>query len=950
MSNVITVEAKFTGDAASMVHAANQSSAALDKVTGGSNKLANFLPNLGHKVISVAKEVVKFGIELAAAGVAMATAFAGEAIKAGIEHLKNVQDITQSLTKSLGSASKAGNLVAQTMKVIKGTPFDFAAFGEGAKQLVQFGFSAQKIPRMLKDIGDAAAASGKGEAGVSALVTIFGRMNVMGKLTNRTLVQLSQNGVQGQKILANGLGVSTTKLQQMISKGLVPADKATTILMNGIEHGSKGAAGAVAALAGSAQGLMKTWSGATSALKVAFADMGAAWVGSFQRTVPQIISTGVIPLLHSIGEDGKLMFDKLNQGAIIKNVTNFLGNIAKFLNPASNSFAALIKNLSPLHLIVDALKDAWPKLKQPLMDVSSIVIHQLLPAAVNLVAAFIPAIPLIGQLADAFARGLAGAVPAATAVLTTFIQVITPLITAVSALPTPVLALATALIGLQSAGFNITGTLTSMGGAFVSIISGIDAAGNKIPSFTAALGSIKTAASSGGVMGALSGLGSFITGPWGMAIGGAIAILGTLALSAMPQAAKNTDALAASFDRLSGSMTQATRDSVINELQTSGAFRDAAKYGISASQLVDASLNTTKGQKAAHQAVVKKITSTYVNPSAKQQQNFGAGANVLNEVGGQNTAINNAKDLAKNYLAANNQTVKSEGALGESFKKATAAIKENGKTLNTTTLGGKANATAVAELSKKYQALVVVEANQHASAATIHANQLSAVHDAMGLATQLGLTGQKAIEFTAKMLKIPVKKVTTLSLEDAAANKKLAYVKAQYDSLHNKSLSINLNAANAMAKINAYKKAVAGLASVNGHISYGGPGAAIGGMWEGGHRYMAGGGFSGARTSMMATGGSNITWAEKSTGWESYISGDKSMAQRSASIWAATGKRLGLLGHSGGGEGGVMELGPQAMKLLRILAGKDTSVSIGDETISASAGRGTKKSVLSGRG
>lgn len=976
-TNVITVEAKLNGDAANMVAALKQATSALNQTKNASNEI-------GSKAMGVLKKgigdaigfVVKLGIAAAATGVAMGVAFAGEAIRSGITRVEALTTSTQALTKTLGSTTQAAKLTAAAVKVVSGTPLDVTSFTDAERKLIGFGESAQQIPGILKAIGDAAAVSGNGTANVSALTTAFGRMNIQGKVTSRTLLTLGSSGVQAQKILANALGVTTTQLGVMVSKGLIPASKAQTILINGIENGSKGINGSVKAIGGAAQDLAKTLQGSLGTLKETFTDMGASWVEPLTKGVPAIINSGIIPILQKLSILGAQMFTKLDNSGVENKLVSFLREVAKYVDPATSQFAGLVKTLSPFGAVLSALGKAWPKLQGPLTDIAGTIKETVVPEIAAIFKAMVPIVPIVGQLADAFSRGLGGALPGVTFALNAMFTVLTPIINAIDGLPTPVLALATALIGLQNAGLPMGSILADMAGGLLAIVKGIDDSGNAVPGFVSSLGSIKAAAGSGGAMGALGALGDFITGPWGLAIGGAVTILGILALSAMPQAAKNTDALAASFDNLTGSMTKNTRASVVNDLEKSGAFKAANTLHIPLKTLTDASLGNSKAQaavRAATAAAQAGITSRTIaahksgisgGMSGSDINKSNAIRTITGEVGSQNTGVKNGAQTAKDTLQANNQAAKDVNTLTASYKAATKAISENGKTLDTTTIAGKANSDAVKKMSTDYQTLLVTEKNQGVSAAQMHANQTIAITDAAGLASKLGLSGQKATDFIAKMLKISTTDVHTTLMNSVTALEKQAnqfgltgakadaYVAKLLGIPTSKVTAINIQTAAALAAIAKVKAQLAAIKGSNGSLHVGPNGLQYnyaGGLYENGVKHFATGGYAGARASMMANGGSNIMWAEKRTGWETYISGDPTMKQRSAALWAKTGQKLGLTG-GGGSTGGVTELGPKAIGLLRAIAGKDTSLAIGDQVIANSAQRGTKQSVLAGRG
>jgi hypothetical protein len=89
---------------------------------------------------------------------------------------------------------------------------------------------------------------------------------------------------------------------------------------------------------------------------------------------------------------------------------------------------------------------------------------------------------------------------------------------------------------------------------------------------------------------ALSGLSSFMLGPWAAAIGTAVAVFGMF-VAQQAEARAKTEQLTDTLDRQTGAVTEGTRAFLANELQLTGAFDTAEKLGISQSDLVDAILS-----------------------------------------------------------------------------------------------------------------------------------------------------------------------------------------------------------------------------------------------------------------------------------------------------------------------------------------------------------------------
>lgn len=415
MSNVITVEAKLTGDAASMVAALRQATNAMQATQraaqqgggrGGLGALA------GGAARAVGK-VVKLGVAAAATGVAIGTGFAGAAVKSGLQRLEAIQDSTVALTHMLGSATKAADLTAKALKVVKGTPFAFPQFAEAARQLVAFGVQAEKVPKILQAVADSAAASGQGAEAVQGIVSALGDMQVAGKLTGEVVQSLGLAGVNATAILANGMHKSTAEVQDLQRKGLIPADQAMQMLVDGIENGSHGAAGDFKALAGAAQDLGKTVSGSIGNMKAGFARMGASWLKPFEDSFPKLLNSGVIPFLDALGAAGGRVTQKFADSGALEKFTGWIGKLTMALTPMDGSFskmtkgidgtgsgiATLITQFSPLigalqivgPALAEVVKQVGPKLGKALID--------LAPSIAQLLLALIPLLPPLTELA-----------------------------------------------------------------------------------------------------------------------------------------------------------------------------------------------------------------------------------------------------------------------------------------------------------------------------------------------------------------------------------------------------------------------------------------------------------------------------------------------------------------------------------------------------------------------
>lgn len=160
------------------------------------------------------------------------------------------QNTQVALTTLLGSQAAAKSFLSDILAFAKTTPYAFTDLTDQAQKLITYGFQAKDVIPILRSVGDASTAMGKGQDGVSRLVLALGQINSKGRLQSQELLQLSEIGVNGLKILANQAGVTTAEYSKLVEKGLIPADQAINGLVKGINEGTNGINGTTTAFGG----------------------------------------------------------------------------------------------------------------------------------------------------------------------------------------------------------------------------------------------------------------------------------------------------------------------------------------------------------------------------------------------------------------------------------------------------------------------------------------------------------------------------------------------------------------------------------------------------------------------------------------------------------------------------------------------------------------------------
>lgn len=210
------------------------------------------------------------GIKKGIGGIGKAVAVAGGALAAlglavkGIQQLSRGFEVAASLEQSqiaietlLGSADDAVELLLKVQDIAASTPFGMEGLIDATKQLVIAGNSVDKIPELLKQVGNMAATAGMP---VEELAAIMAKIQMGGLVQSQELNQLLQRGIPIAEELQQVMGVDTlAELKKMGSEGKISAD----ILFDAMAR----VAGEGGKLGDMMERQSKSWSGMISTMK-----------------------------------------------------------------------------------------------------------------------------------------------------------------------------------------------------------------------------------------------------------------------------------------------------------------------------------------------------------------------------------------------------------------------------------------------------------------------------------------------------------------------------------------------------------------------------------------------------------------------------------------------------------------------------------------------------------
>ena len=160
----------------------------------------------------------------------------------------------------LGSTEKAKAYLADLSAFAASTPFDLPGLQDAAGRFLAVGTEADKVIPIMRTLGDATALMGTGAEGVDRATTALTQMQQKGKVTGEEMMQLTEAGIPAWDALAAQMGVPVAKAQELVSKGLVPADTMFTAL-------ETGAGESLGKMSGGMDRMSQTFAGQWSTLK-----------------------------------------------------------------------------------------------------------------------------------------------------------------------------------------------------------------------------------------------------------------------------------------------------------------------------------------------------------------------------------------------------------------------------------------------------------------------------------------------------------------------------------------------------------------------------------------------------------------------------------------------------------------------------------------------------------
>lgn len=353
--------------------------------------------------------------------VGLAATIAGGAIVGfGLQSAATLEQTTIGFTALLGSAEAADQFIREMQRFAANTPFEFQGLADNARRLLAIGeaagFARQDVIPLLTTLGDITSVLGAPQEAIDRIITAFGQMASRGKATTEEMLQLAEAlpGFPVFQVLAEGLGVTTARLQEMLSEGAVPAREAIALLVEGMGE-FPGAAGAMAQQAQTLMGVFSTFKDTISlSLTGAFQPLIPAVKENLVAAVP-LIETSLDRIAPPLANLTDLLMTGLLEAVRVVGpaLGGFLDALAAGLGMLGPSGAAALSGLGlTFTVLAPLLREAGDALV-PFVETAVQLVNVILPPLANLfgglIRAITPVLEAAASLAITFVNNLAPA-------------------------------------------------------------------------------------------------------------------------------------------------------------------------------------------------------------------------------------------------------------------------------------------------------------------------------------------------------------------------------------------------------------------------------------------------------------------------------------------------------------------------------------------------------------
>jgi tape measure domain-containing protein len=208
-----------------------------------------------------------------------------------------------SFSTLLGGDDNANEFLDSLVDFAAVTPFAYDELTNISKVLLAYGYKQEELLPLLEKVGDTGSALGMNPEDMKYIATALGRMQVTGKTTMEYLNPLLERGIDVWSYLSEASGKTKKQVQEMVSKGLVPGEKAAKAIADYMGYN----------YAGNMERQAETYSGLISTLEDSQAEIDNAMGEGYNSTRKKGLQEQIDFLSGESGEGMQEAYNKIGQ-------------------------------------------------------------------------------------------------------------------------------------------------------------------------------------------------------------------------------------------------------------------------------------------------------------------------------------------------------------------------------------------------------------------------------------------------------------------------------------------------------------------------------------------------------------------------------------------------------------------------------------------------------------
>lgn len=372
------------------------------RIVGDAARLRNELRRTEAALLgfdSLSKRVFRTGIQAAGIfGVAL-----GNVAAFGLRTAADLEQIEVGFTNILGSGVKAERFMGELAEFAKTTPFEFQGLARSASTMAAYGIETKRIIPLLNAMGDATAAAGSGQAGLTRSQRALNDVLAKGRLQGQEVLQFTNAGIPIMQAVAAELGVTLAEAEKLKEAGDIGSDVVLSAFENYSGEFLQRVQGTLVTqsetLAGVVQNLKETFQlGLAAGLEPARDELKTL-LGGMREDMDSLIGE-FAPQLNDFVIEGAKVFE-----AALPGIIEGAGLAAEYVTEVFEALQEVGDNFADVDLsgAFDSLLDSIGPVTEMIGSIGATFLEFVGPAAEGFFEAWEKLAPAVQEVAEAAA-------------------------------------------------------------------------------------------------------------------------------------------------------------------------------------------------------------------------------------------------------------------------------------------------------------------------------------------------------------------------------------------------------------------------------------------------------------------------------------------------------------------------------------------------------------------